>query len=491
MENFETEITENHLIGIQLINGGRTETQTCLGVVMVAKNEDLSLHSLRDLMYSQVTALPETFIFCTKQGWNINQNLENSVFVKQILSEECSLFIQRYFETPCIGIRQGSGENLGMVFVDLHCVLSDVQQSIQSQMTGSKLSRQNYWFLKHNTWPISCKQESQLKVIDIIEDSCLIVDVQTFLTPNSSPLTPSPQPRKKIKGTRHLSFRTSKDLDRNPIADSSMNNEKQILISYVRTDAAHHALILKQELSFLGFSVYLDVHEITSGVDWQDSLNDDVRNCQVFVPLVTPKYGETLWTNREIKLADVLGKYIIPVSFLSDWPPPCLAIQFSTTQYISWTTNNTGTKNSNLPSLIKRKTVVKSCPCVDSSNPQATIENREGNPLVVICVHPQQSTLAVGMKELLAVHKFEVWCSTQLSMNCPDSLTDHENGIKPGTKELQNRQIFQEQADEAGVIVLILSQQFILSRTCQQQVFYCEQRKKLVPVLYGDFVIPG
>ncbi|CAC5403742.1 unnamed protein product [Mytilus coruscus] len=463
----ETEITENCLIGIQLINGGRTETQTCLGVVMVAKNEDLSLHNLRTLMYCQVAALPETFIFCTKQGWNINRNLENSVFVKQIVSEECSLFIQRYFETPCIGIRQRSGENLGMVFVDFHCVLSDVRQSIQSQMTGSKLSRQNYWFLKHNTWPISCKQESQLKVIDIIEDSCLIVDVQTFLTPNSSPLTPSPQPRKKIKGTRHLSFRTSKDLDRNQIADSSVTDEKQILISYVRADAAHHALTLKQELSSLGFSVYLDVHEITSGVDWQDSLNDAVRNCQVFVPLVTPKYGETLWTNRENKDLKFVAKQIAEK-----------VQKFMNT-------------DTDLPSLIKRKTVVKSCPCVNSSNPQATIENREGNPLIVICVHPQQSTLAVEMKELLAGQKFEVWCSTQLSMNYPDSLTDHEQGLKPGTMELQNRQVFQEQADEAGVIVLILSQQFILSRTCQQQVFYCEQRKKLVPILYGDFVIPG
>lgn len=57
--------------------------------------------------------------------------------------------------------------------------------------------------------------------------------------------------------TRHLSFRTSKDLDRNQIADSSMTDGKQILISYVRADAAHHALILKQELSSLGFSVYL------------------------------------------------------------------------------------------------------------------------------------------------------------------------------------------------------------------------------------------
>lgn len=57
--------------------------------------------------------------------------------------------------------------------------------------------------------------------------------------------------------TRHLSFRTSKDLQRKEIADSSMTDEKQILISYVRAEAAHHAIALKQELSSLGYSVYL------------------------------------------------------------------------------------------------------------------------------------------------------------------------------------------------------------------------------------------
>jgi len=43
-----------------------------------------------------------------------------------------------------------------------------------------------------------------------------------------------------------------------------------------------------------------DVHEIKFGADWQDALNIAVSNCQVFVPLVTPRYGETLWTNREV-----------------------------------------------------------------------------------------------------------------------------------------------------------------------------------------------
>jgi len=39
---------------------------------------------------------------------------------------------------------------------------------------------------------------------------------------------------------------------------------------------------------------------------------------------------------KQVKLADILGKYIIPVSFLTEWPPQSLAIQFSTTQYINW-----------------------------------------------------------------------------------------------------------------------------------------------------------
>lgn len=48
------------------------------------------------------------------------------------------------------------------------------------------------------------------------------------------------------------------------------------------------------------------MHEIKKGADWQDSLNWAVRSCHVFVPLVTPRYGETLWTNREV------SKYFTP-----------------------------------------------------------------------------------------------------------------------------------------------------------------------------------
>lgn len=38
----------------------------------------------------------------------------------------------------------------------------------------------------------------------------------------------------------------------------------------------------------------------------------------------------------QVKLADVLNKFIVPVNFQDHWPPKCLAIQFATTQYIPW-----------------------------------------------------------------------------------------------------------------------------------------------------------
>lgn len=134
----------------------------------------------------------------------------------------------------------------------------------------------------------------------------------------------------------NLSFRNNSNKSSIKAIKDNKSAKHFVMLSYARNEAAHHALLLKTELDKLGVATYLDVHEITSGSDWQDSLNYAVNNCVVFVPLVTPMYGNTQWTNREVKLADILKKKIVPINFLESWPPECLAIQFATTQYISW-----------------------------------------------------------------------------------------------------------------------------------------------------------
>lgn len=107
-----------------------------------------------------------------------------------------------------------------------------------------------------------------------------------------------------------------------------------IMISYQHAEARKYAISLKRALVGLGLSTYLDIDEIPSGSDWQDQLNTAVLGCSALVCLVTPSYGETLWTARELKLADLAGKSVLPVNFAPSWPPRSLAIQLASRQFI-------------------------------------------------------------------------------------------------------------------------------------------------------------
>lgn len=109
-----------------------------------------------------------------------------------------------------------------------------------------------------------------------------------------------------------------------------------VMISYSRADGLEYALSAKAALEEEALSVYLDLAEIRLGCDWQDSLNEAVRGCRLLLALVTPTYGFTEWTRRELKLADVLRKRIVPVNFGCCWPPEPLAIQLATRQYVFW-----------------------------------------------------------------------------------------------------------------------------------------------------------
>ncbi|CAG2105730.1 unnamed protein product [Medioppia subpectinata] len=253
----------------------------------------------------------------------------------------------------------------------------------QFKEIGLKNKKTEYIFIERNGWPVATNQEPILSVWDIIVNQNICIQSgsiklsnimsngetnrgleempqllalngiksqvteelsynNTYKTLDMTQTDSIMQPEKGSKSSgksirkSNFSVRQTQTIKKSKLVriKSSGKGGKVVMLSYCRQEASQHALDLKDHLLELGFSVYLDVHEIQTGTDWADSLNDAVRGCEVFVPLITPMYGRTQWTNREIKLADILSKFIIPINFLDTWPPDCLAIQFATTQYI-------------------------------------------------------------------------------------------------------------------------------------------------------------
>lgn len=185
----------------------------------------------------------------------------------------------------------------------------------------------NFCFKDANNWLVVREHEDKLVVMDVLQGATVKIT-----TVHSSTKLKRPIVKPRSSSTTATPILPPIDPEEGPVNEDF----KDILISYVRSEAAESALKLKTALIRRNFTVYLDVHEIKPGIDWQDSLNNAVTHCQLFVPLVTKRYGETRWTNREVKLADVLRKQILPINFLSHWPPQHLAIQFATTQYVSY-----------------------------------------------------------------------------------------------------------------------------------------------------------
>lgn len=585
------------IIGVHLLSDVTGSQASNLGILHGIDPRVTTLKDLRVSLSNQLLSCPTNYCFCTKEGWIISEAQETNMCVAQLLNQNNEINLKIKYDLPKVGIRNRQHVMIGFVHASFTSKLSGLRSLIEQQILFFNKPAVTFQFLDGNLWPISLLQEDHMIIADILIGHCVTTNLHMIIqSPQISP-TKEP-PFKRMKINPQLSFRSSKDLSRPSTLPTDMTDgqlePKQVLISYVRSEAASHALRLKEWLSKKGLSVYLDVHEIQTGVDWQDSLNFAVSGCEVFVPLVTKTYGETQWTNREIKLADVLGKYILPVSFLKEWPPRCLAIQFATTQFIPWRPMDQNPDNSaddilnwktedvklvsekianrvrklvnsQTPSLLKRGTVVKSCACVEEDNLMATINDREGKPLVMICLHPDQVSFAEELQSLLERSGLEVWCTTQLDkahLEYIDSLANSQEGItysilnksdckshlsasekdrdlKKEERDLKNKDWdlkkeerdltndhmdlkkdhrdlkkdlrdrkkedmdlkneernrknickFQEMADEASVVLFILSEVFADSRVCQQQVFYCEHRKRVIPILYEGFTMP-
>ncbi len=84
--------------------------------------------------------------------------------------------------------------------------------------------------------------------------------------------------------------------------------------------------VLQAALEARGFSVFVGEAAIQGGEEWPETIAAVVRNCSAFVVLCSPTYGDTVWTKRELVMADNLRKPLIPVWHSGPYPPKAVEI---------------------------------------------------------------------------------------------------------------------------------------------------------------------
>ena len=552
------------LVGLALSPESSLEPVHAFGVVLVEEEaQSLTLAQFREVACSTnelQSVLPSRFVFVTQQGWNVAERLECTVRLADVISRVGQVLIRVTHDKSRVGVKildlsQNHYVAVGFIFCELSINLVTFRNEMKTQLAHlPDAFHSSVVLMDHNLWPVSREQEPDIVVYEalvsgavhcqMLSHGCLAgikFESPTKWHPSATQPDPSGMGYISHSSIPHRHSGTLDLPDSRPprvgspavvgsvvVGDTPGPSPSfDIVISYVRIEAFHYAAQLKAELKKLGFKVFLDADEIFIGCDWQDVLNDSIATCMLFVALITPRYGETLWTNREIKLADILGKTIVPVNFIDSWPPKCLAIQFSTTQFIPWNghsgewdgkaamawvageiqakheacvpsqpfsdsddstfspslyvgeeTDGSGlVKSLPLPVLSKKPTL-RSCPTMlprqtDPEVVQLLRQPRQGKALVLVLSHPAQNELKASTVAFLESLGHDVETT--------------EEGMGDDPEKIQD---FQRKVDESGAVVIIASEEFTQCESCRQQVYYCEQRVRIVPVVAEAFRIP-
>lgn len=113
---------------------------------------------------------------------------------------------------------------------------------------------------------------------------------------------------------------------------------KDIFISYGRGSVSGMQMHeLKQELENVGYSVWVDTNDISTGEDWHSIIGAAITDSQALVPLITAKYCKSQHCKKELFMASSLGKPILPVLLESSVDDPGVRYAISSVNWIQST----------------------------------------------------------------------------------------------------------------------------------------------------------
>ncbi|KAI8787427.1 hypothetical protein BgiBS90_012565, partial [Biomphalaria glabrata] len=110
----------------------------------------------------------------------------------------------------------------------------------------------------------------------------------------------------------------------------------QVFLSY-QWDMQDEVSLLRDYLERCGYSCWMDIGQMGAGDQLSNKIDQGLRGCKVVIACITPKYIASHLCNRELWLADMLHKPIIPVVLeMVSWPPPgAMAVILSQLVYIN------------------------------------------------------------------------------------------------------------------------------------------------------------
>lgn len=91
----------------------------------------------------------------------------------------------------------------------------------------------------------------------------------------------------------------------------------KVFLSY-HHNARKFAGRLKSYLSNLGMDVFLAHEDITPSAEWQKEILKKLRDCDVFIALLTRSFHLSFWTDQETGIAFASKKFILPLKAKSD-----------------------------------------------------------------------------------------------------------------------------------------------------------------------------
>ena len=82
---------------------------------------------------------------------------------------------------------------------------------------------------------------------------------------------------------------------------ATQSERKELFISYGREpEVIQFVTRLKGDLENHGFSVWMDVHDISAGSDWHGAIGTGLTQCRAIVPIITSKYIGSRYCTNEV-----------------------------------------------------------------------------------------------------------------------------------------------------------------------------------------------